>query len=78
MPFTPLQPQIKPHLLVHHFPGPLCHQGACSISFDGNGRSGSRFEARRVHRQIAEEVSGGLGILAPGDVEKLWLPRHDV
>eukprot|EP00435_Cladocopium_sp_Y103_P067218 s465_g29.t1 len=40
---------------------PFFGVGACSSSFDRNGRNGTRFEARRVHRQIAEEVSGGLG-----------------
>ena len=35
--------------------------GACSSSFDRGNR---HFEARRVHRQIAEEVSGGMGVSA--------------
>ena len=37
--------------------------GACSSSFDRGNR---HFEARRVHRQIAEEVSGGMGVSAIG------------
>eukprot|EP00434_Breviolum_minutum_P014350 symbB.v1.2.012657.t1/scaffold869.1/size268968/5 len=37
---------------------PFLGAGACSSSFDRGNR---HFEARRVHRQIAEEVSGGMG-----------------
>lgn len=55
---------------------PFFGVGACSSSFDGNGRSGSRFEARRVHRQIAEEVSGGLGCSDLLDVLRVFGEWH--